>query len=875
MLDLKNITKEYPAGDNPVKALKGVSVSFRRAEFVSVLGPSGCGKTTLLNIIGGLDRYTTGDMQINGVSTKNYKDADFDAYRNHSVGFVFQSYNLIPHQTVIKNVELALTLSGVSKDERRKRAAAALEKVGLGDQLNKKPNQLSGGQMQRVAIARAIVNDPEVILADEPTGALDSETSVQVMEILKELSKTRLVIMVTHNGELAKEYSTRIISLSDGLIVGDTSPFDGKDEPQKTNEKENGKKTGKRGKKPSMSFLTALFLSFNNLITKKARTILTAFAGSIGIIGIALVLSLSAGFNKYVKDVQRDTLSNYPLTITKKTYDYSAALSSLFGTLVSGKKDLPTYPDTQFITSNNIIEEILTNVITTISTNDLSSFREYLEENPIGSEYVTSVRYNYPLNLRVFVDSKSTTGEDTVRRAKPAKLPAFEDVMREYVNAPGINAYKQEYDYFANLISSYTFYSEMVDNGDLIASQYDVLCGSMPKEYNEVVLVLNEYNQLSDISLYLLGLMGDDDITYMFRKLVLRKLHPDWTENELEAQTKADLGFGRSQMTYTFDELMEMEFTVTIKAEEYVKTGEVQKKFGEDFPLWRLTAYEEDLDYIRQGNGVKLKVSGILRQKENSLISPLSPTIYYTSALTQAMIERNNSLEFVKQLLGQLDNEDYFDIETGSRLGMIEDEYKQYCEKYSAVNTSSPSSISIYPRSFEAKETIIEYINNYNAMQTKEKAIKVEDTIGSLLSSVTDIINSITYVLIAFVSISLIVSSIMIAVITHISVLERTKEIGVLRSIGASKTDISNVFNAETFIIGLISGVMGILITLVLIIPINIIIKAISGLVGVAALPVWGALALIGISVLLTVVAGLIPARSASKKDPVVALRSE
>ena len=917
MLELKNVTKNYSSGETLVRALKGVSISFRRSEFVSVLGPSGCGKTTLLNIIGGLDRYTTGDLKIDGVSTEKYKDTDWDAYRNHSVGFVFQTYNLIPHQTVIKNVELALTLSGVKKEERRARAAAALERVGLKDQINKKPNQLSGGQMQRVAIARAIVNDPKIILADEPTGALDSETSVQVMEILKELSKTRLVIMVTHNAELAKQYSSRIITLSDGLVIGDTKPFYSvfnlgaaipttikrklfcknrldpifpkalkKKLKNKRVHGENKKTSGK--KKPSMSFFTALSLSFNNLFTKKARTILTSFAGSIGIIGIALILSLSSGFNEYVNDVQRDTLSQYPITITQSTVNYSSALTSLFGVMNSAdNKNLPSYPDEPTVTSNNLIEDLLTKVIDSISTNDLRSFKEYLESNPIG-DAANAIKYSYSLNMQVYKEERDdSTGEANNRLISPVKLPAFSSVVGGQL--AGFESY---YKNFENFMGNQPFLSEMIDNADLVADQYEVLYGTWPKEYNDSVIVVDEHNQISDVSLYMLGLMNDNDIVYMFHKLILRMQYAaqsiDVDEEQLDEQTFNDLGFTRSKMTYTFDDLMSLNYKVVLNGQQYKKNGTVLEKLDKEFPLWSKMTDSEIQTELNETEDFyeTLKVSGIVRKKEQASTGSLTSTLIYTSAFTKKLIEKAASLEIVKQFLGETENVDhptnagksveeilYFDIEKDAVLTY--NDYFKKLKTYSAVDETRPATIYIYPKDFESKEKISEYIDNYNKTVEKSKAIKYDDTVGVLMSSVTTIINAITYVLIAFVSISLVVSSIMISVITHISVLERTKEIGVLRSIGASKRDISNVFNAETFIIGLSAGVMGILITLLLTIPVNLIIYSLAGLKDIAALPLWGALALIGISVVLTVIAGLLPARSASKKDPVIALRTE
>ena len=928
MLELINVTKEYSSGATAVKALKGVSVSFRRAEFVSVLGPSGCGKTTLLNIIGGLDRYTSGDLIIDGVSTKNYKDSDWDAYRNHSIGFVFQSYNLIPHQTVRKNVELALTISGIGKEERKRRAIAALERVGLADQLDKKPNQLSGGQMQRVAIARAIVNDPEIILADEPTGALDSETSVQVMEILKKLSSTRLVVMVTHNGELAEKYSSRIISLSDGLIVGDAvNTPDGKTYgnggaaspkafpdgfsrsisafalvPPSVKDKfcrlpdesiitaapsqatdAHGKPKAKK-KKPSMSFLTALSLSLNNLVTKKARTILTSFAGSIGIIGIALILSLSSGFNRYITDVQRDTLSQYPITITQNTINLSSAFSSLLAAMKTQDGSLPAYPDEKEVTSNNLIENLLTNIINSLATNDLKNFKNYLDEHPLDSS-ANAVRYSYPLNMQVFVQS-GTDGEQKLRRASPVKLPPFSEVT-DFNELAGLGTY---YKNFENLMRGQPFISEMIDNQKLVEDQYELLDGKWPEDYNDALIVVDEYNQISDIGLYMLGLMDDNDIFYIFTKLALRMQYPDKTEEELDAETRK-LGYYRSTSSYTFDDLLSLRYKAVIGAEYYYPFTTVKKYDNSgnevDFTLWKEYSEEEMKQLILDGNYTEIKVSGIVRKKERAATGALSSTLIYTKKLTDALIKKNASLPIVRQLLSQQELvsggsfNDYFDIkyygenhsDNGKRL--TEREYFEQMKSFSAIDEDRPEAIYIYPKDFESKDVIAKYISDYNASVPKEQNIKYDDTVGLLMSSVTTIINAITYVLIAFVSISLVVSSIMIAVITNISVLERTKEIGVLRSIGASKRDVSNVFNAETFVIGLVSGIMGILITLILIIPINMIIYSLSGLSGVAALPVAGAFILIGISVLLTVLAGLIPARSASKKDPVVALRTE
>lgn len=919
MLELKNIVKIYSTGENKVKALKGVSINFRKCEFVSVLGPSGCGKTTMLNIVGGLDRYTYGDLVINGVSTKNYADSDWDAYRNHSVGFVFQSYNLIPHQTVEKNVELALTLSGVRKEERMKRAREALEKVGLKDHFKKLPNQLSGGQMQRVAIARAIVNDPDIILADEPTGALDSETSVQVMDILKELSKTRLVVMVTHNEELAHEYSTRIISLKDGEIVNDTMPFND-EEAEEEGKKEAEKNVGKKKKKPSMSFLTALSLSLNNLFTKKGRTILTAFAGSIGIIGIALILSLSAGFNTYIQNVQRDTLSNYPVTISSKTVNYSSMLTSFMG---ASKHDGKEFPSGETVTSQNVIADMLTNLVSSVGTNDLKSFKKYLDEN-LDERYINAVQYTYNLQSELY-------SKDKDRRLYPVQLPKFSDLI-----GPSADNYQAFYDNFKNLMMSKPIVSEMIDNDKLIKNQYDLLAGTYPKKDTDLLLVVDNYNQISDLNLYMMGVMDDNDIEYVFKRLLIASLlkiaSPDGktpTDEEVDAEMKKKYpDLKRSSLSYTFDDLLKLEYDLVLNGQYY--------KFDEESYLYESVSAEEKNKIIRN-DGVKLKVSGIVRLKKGVTSGCLASSLCYKKTLTDSLIAKNDTLPVIKAyersyragavgivnpttgeirhrvtvdgtpdgiIMGSEKNESLsifksdatYDETEGKWVlkkydgndnpasgGEADENQKTYKQKGSAlgvVDKETPSSISIYPTSFEAKDDVVKLIDDYNAKVAKEeggdnKKIKYEDYIGLMISSITTIVNAVTYVLIAFVSTSLIVSSIMIGIITYISVLERTKEIGVLRSIGASKTDVARVFNAETIIIGLTAGLIGIGITLLLNIPINIIITNLAGLANVAALPVWGGVSLVLISVVLTVIAGLVPSRMASKKDPVIALRSE
>ncbi len=891
MLQLRDITKTYGEGLTAVEALKGVSINFRKSEFVSILGPSGCGKTTLLNIIGGLDRYTSGDLVINGVSTTAYKDRDWDGYRNHSVGFVFQSYNLIGHQSVIKNVELALTLSGVSKTERREKAKKALELVGLADQINKMPNQLSGGQMQRVAIARAIVNDPDIILADEPTGALDSETSVQIMEILKELSKDRLVIMVTHNGDLANEYSTRIISVHDGLVVNDTMPYSDEEEQAEErillNAEENDEKDSSssdaikkaKKKKPSMSFFTALGLSLNNLYSKKFRTLLTSLAGSFGIIGIALILSLSAGFNTYIDNVQRDTLSNYPLTITAETTDYSAVLKNFMDDKSSSNKE--SYPTTNEITSENTIEGMLTSVVSSISTNDLTAFKKHLDQSiengTIDESVLTAIQYTYNIKTTFYSSEKQENG--SYRQLYPVVLPEFTSLEVEDFGGVISTYYKS----FEGIMNSQSVFSEMINNDKLIETQYELLAGSYATKAQDVLLVVDEKNQISDVELYMLGLMDDNDIKFMFHKL-MHRLTPgneNLTEDQLDQITFEELGFTRSKMTYKFEDFIGMEFNLLLNSEKYTKENcSTIKVDGEDFQLWKKRSSSQTNSYIEQGNAYKVKISGIVRLKEDITSGSLSTCLCYTDDLTKDLIAKTNAQEIVVQQRSQeADNETglYTSLLESNKANPIIDktEYDSFTKSLSIVDEETPTSISIYPMSFETKDDIVAFIDDYNASQDDEKQIKYTDYIGLMMSSITTIINAITYVLIAFVSISLVVSSVMISIITHVSVLERTKEIGILRAIGASKNDISHVFNAETFIIGAVAGIVGILVTIILNVPINLIITALAGLHNVAKLPVLGGLILIGVSILLTLIAGFIPAKKASKQDPVVALRSE
>ena len=862
MLRLEKITKEYITGDSKVEALKGITLEFRKSEFVSILGQSGCGKTTLLNIIGGLDKYTTGDLIINGKSTKEFKDKDWDAYRNHSVGFVFQSYNLIPHQTILSNVELALTLSGVSKKERRNRAIDALKQVGLGEQINKRPNQLSGGQMQRVAIARALVNDPEIILADEPTGALDTGTSVQIMEILKEISKDRLIIMVTHNPDLAEKYSSRIIKILDGKITDDSNPYSKEEE-------KNEDRTSKANSKVSMSFFTALSLSLNNLMTKKGRTILTSFAGSIGIIGIALILSLSNGMQAYINRVEEDTLSSYPITIQEETIDISSMMTSLMG-----ENNQNENIEENKVYSKNIINDMLSTVSTKINNNNLEEFKKYLDdENSKINEYINAIQYSYNLDLNIYKEEK-----DKIVKVNPSQV--FSKIgMGEMIEARDNSMMGS-----MALVQS-EVWTELLDNEELLKSQYDVLAGKLPEKYNEVVLVTDQNNRISDYTLYSLGLLDQDKLEEKYEKI------EDGEEVE-ESEEKE----------YSYDEILNTSFKLLLNADYYKKENDV----------WMDKS--EDEDYIKEKlkDAEEIKIVGIVKQNEESAATEVSSVIGYTKELKEYVIEKTNEADIVKE---QKKNKD-INVFTGTKFpkedskefdfSSLSNEQKMYMaslsqeelaklmsqytenanatyegnlEKLGVVDIDNPSSINIYPKDFDSKEKITNCIEEYNQKQREngkeENVITYTDIVGTMMNSVSTIIDAISYILIAFVAISLVVSSIMIGIITYISVLERTKEIGILRSIGASKKDISRVFNAETFIIGLCAGILGIGVTLLLNIPINMIIKSIADISGIAKLPTIGAIILVVISMLLTIIAGLIPAKMASKKDPVEALRTE
>ena len=819
MLELKKIYKEYITGDFKQVALDKVNLNFRKNEFVSILGPSGSGKTTLLNIIGGLDNYTSGDLIINEVSTKDFKDNDWDIYRNHRVGFIFQNYNLIGHQSILSNVELALTLSGVGKSERRKKAILALKKVGLEKHINKNPNQLSGGQMQRVAIARALVNDPDILLADEPTGALDSITSQQIMKLLKEVAKDKLVIMVTHNSELARAYSTRIIELRDGRIISDSNPYDGK---VNTVEDEIIRKN--KTKKTHMSFKTALGLSFNNLKTKKGRTILTAFAGSIGIIGIALILSLSNGVNKYIERVEAETLSSYPLTIMEE----SADLTEVMGILASGK-DKEINHDKDKIYSNTIMNKMFNSFVTKVSKNDLKTFKKYLDNNDEIGKYVNEIKYGYNIDLNIF-----NTYNGELVKVNPSNLMS---------DLGMINSNEMSSMYSSFGMGSNDVFVELMDNKENVLSQYDLIYGSYPEKYDEVVLIVNSNNEISDYTLYALGLKD-------------QKMLKEMMYNVMKGEEVDD-----TNLEFSYEDICNIEFRLMINTDLFTKEGN------------RYVDRSNDLNYVNSilDKSVPLKVVGILRGNDDS-VSYVSKTggVGYTSKLTEYVIDSVKKSSIVHEQ----ENNKEVNIFTGSSFELGES-YEDNLRKLGVTSVDNPSSISIYSKDFEAKENVVRIIDEYNKEALEEEKITYTDTIGLLINNVTTIVNIISYVLIAFVSISLVVSSIMIGIITYISVLERTKEIGILRSIGASKKDIARVFNAETFIIGLFAGCMGILITLILNIPINVIINNLSGISGITKLPLVGSIILIIISVLLTMLGGLIPSKIASNKEPVLALRTE
>ncbi len=1010
MLELKQICKEYESGDGGVRALCGVDLNFRKCEFVSILGPSGCGKTTLLNIIGGLDRYTTGDLVINGRSTKDYRDGDWDVYRNRSIGFVFQSYNLIPHQSVLSNVELALTLSGVSKSERRKRAIEALERVGLGDQIKKRPSQMSGGQMQRVAIARALVNNPDILLADEPTGALDTATSEQVMEILHEVAQDRLVIMVTHNPELAERYSTRIISLRDGAVVADTMPYDpaaeseaeGKAEPGidvfapiKAAEMKKAKKSKKTKKKP-LTHLTALSLSKNNLMTKKARTFLTSFAGSIGIIGIALILALSNGINNYIYSVQKDTLSGYPIQLLAEERDMMSIMASL---MESEEKKANREPGRVY--ANTVMYELLEAYVgADTKENNLAAFKKYIESSEEFNKYATAIQYTYDAPFYIYANTKFG-----LKQVEPSTV--FDSVMPEGMMGGMTNMMSgsmmgmSEINVWAELLAS----KDGKDINSLIYEQYDKVYGDWPKEKNELVLILNENNEVSDMSLYSLGLKDSDEIADMMKDIFAGNMSEDYGDE-----------------SYSYEEICALRFKL-LTPDDYYTYNKDTGTFTDD----RENEMKMSLIMGDSQTGLELKVVGIIKPNPDALSTAVSGTVGYLSTLTDYVIEKTNSSDIVKaqrentktdlvsglpfitgnedemtdaekkavfveyvgtlnttaraellkkimttppdtmiegmvsQMLVQYsydkDNPEaqkaaiikmlseypdmnageiqgYFDTMTPDQIDeqirsiaakMAREKYAEMMEgmfklydtpekieaeltkklegddatlayyydsfmpaKYSEythkqllkelgyVDFSSPDGINLYAATFEDKESIADLIAKYNDNAAEEDKISYTDIVAVMMSGISTIINVISYVLIAFVSISLVVSSIMIGIITYISVLERTKEIGILRAIGASKRDISRVFNAETLIVGFTSGIIGIVSTILLCIPANYIIRTLSGINNISAeLPPVAAAILVAISMLLTFIAGLVPSKIAAKKDPVVALRTE
>ena len=841
MLQLQHISKVYHTGNQEFHALKDISIRFRENEFVSILGQSGSGKTTLLNIIGGLDQYTSGDLLIQGKSTKQFKDRDWDSYRNHTIGFVFQSYNLIGHQTALSNVEIAMTLSGVSKAERKKRAIEALERVGLKDHLYKKPSQMSGGQMQRIAIARALVNDPKVVLADEPTGALDSETSLQIMDLLKDIAKERLVIMVTHNPELAKTYSTRIVQVLDGNILSDSNPYDPTEE---------AKQGDIQFTKTKMSFMTALALSFNNLLTKKGRTFLTAFAGSIGIIGIALILALSNGVSDYVKKVQEDTLVSLPLTISEQNQSNLLATS-------------PDLSDKPYKDNNELgVNTVLTNLLKKqIGKNDIASFKTYLDEHASEVAKLTKdIRYQYNLQPYIYA-SDTSNGPKSIL---PSNIASEVDTTNQT-----IKGYLQNIDYWSQLSS----------DEEMLQAQYDVLEGRLPKDKSEIVLIVDEDNQISDLLLYSLRIKDPSELNDV------KKL------DELKSQT------------YQYSDFIGKTFKAVVNTNRFVKENN----------QWINKIDDEAYMKTQIENGLELKIVGILRQKEGTSSGVNSPSggVAYTSALIDYTSEQIQNSDIVKEqeanptinvFTGKefakdpkpFNSADLTEEEKIQLVKLTPEQQAQYIQQYNensaatyeenlaklgVIDKSKPAAIEFYTSSFQQKQELKDFINAYNTAKKNagedDKVLSYSDDIQTIMSSITTMVGVITTVLVGFVAISLIVSSIMIAIITYISVLERTKEIGILRAMGASKKDIRRIFTAETAIEGFISGVLGIAITLLATLPINAVVAKMTNVENVAQLPWEAALILIGISIVLTMLAGLIPSRIAAKKDPVESLRSE
>ena len=974
MLKLSQIKKDYVVGDSLVHALKGIDLEFRENEFVAILGHSGCGKTTLLNIVGGLDQYSSGDLIINNKSTKRFTDADWDSYRNHSVGFVFQAYNLIPHQTVLSNVELALTLSGVGPAERKQRAIEALEKVGLGDQLSKKPNQMSGGQMQRVAIARALVNNPDILLADEPTGALDSDTSVQIMEILKEISKDKLIIMVTHNPEIATQYASRIIRLKDGLITDDSAPYD-----SGTGDNAVAHRVS-RSEKTSMSFLTALSLSTNNLLTKKARTILTAFAGSIGIIGIALIMSLSNGIQNYIDKVQEDTLSSYPITIEAETVDMTSMMSSLMGVQAEAEENQHAR---DAVYSSTILYEMMNSMVSAErQTNNLKPFKQFLENDNEIAAHISSTQYSYDLDMNIFARDE----DDNIVKTDITEL------MQTAMSATFGGDYSTYFSTFGSAYAMMNAWQEMLpgEHGEaispLLKEQYSLVYGKWPEEYDEVVLVIDKNNEVSDLVLYALGLKStetlSEDMEAFMNQEALRTDLESWTYEDVcsrsfryvypadqyqydeEEEEYIDLAEEDLGLRTLFNNGLDIRIVGIIKQNEDAVSGmmsgavgythklveyvvhEAEKKdlvvrqmedpehdvFNglpfldeEDDAMTKSRKIEAAKDYIAGANNEELadlyveymsvpeedyideKVDEALEDTTRKDIEDMVTDYYpgYSSYLEK--MDDDTLFDFFRQMIGEQVKEQYgiqmrnmyahlsdatlardfelLSLEADDYVWLYENamppvysesSYKANLKKLGYVDLENPSTINIYASTFEDKDAIADAIRAYNDGVDEEDQIEYTDIVALLMKSVSSIINVISYVLIAFVAISLVVSSIMIGIITYISVLERTKEIGILRAIGASKRDVSRVFNAETFIIGLFSGLIGIGTTLLLNIPINIIVHDLTGINSInSALPAVGAVGLIAVSVFLTFIAGLIPSGLAAKRDPVEALRNE
>ena len=856
MLTLKDIQKKYFTSHSVVEALKGVSISFRDCEFVSILGPSGGGKTTLLNIIGGLDRYTGGELIIDGKTTKAYDDRAWDTYRNHSVGFVFQSYNLIPHQSVLSNVELALTLSGVSKQERRERAIKALESVGLGDLIKNKPSELSGGQMQRVAIARALVNDPKILLADEPTGALDTQTSLQVMELLKEIAKDRLVIMVTHNPELAEKYSTRIVKLRDGEITDDSNPY--------TPEENAG--SGINEKHHSMSFFTALSLSFTNLLTKKTRTILTSVAGSIGIIGIALILSLSTGINNYIDDIQQDAMDSYPLTVDKQALDITSLMSSMPTQSMAGTEphnDGKVYSNTAMVQQASAMSG-------SMKQNSMNKFKAYLDNpsSPINQHLgKNGVVYSYNAGFDIFAyDSEgvliNTDGTTFVNDNAAAKIMMNNDLF----NIEDIMNMMNSSGSIGNFVNCFIQLPSKPDGtgiSNAVSDQYELVYGEWPSEYNEVVLALDANGEVMSTYLYMMGLL------------------PASQYNEIVKKVQAGETVVEQVESWKYEDICKSEFYLVPACDQYRKNGDGWYDY--------LGSSQKDMDAVIADKAITLKISGIIQVKNDNVAIPSIPAVGYTKALSDYVISYSADSEIVR---AQSDNPK-FDVLTGkpfadekdsllARLvpamkALIPDKTLEgNLEKLGVISYDSPTSISIYADSFDEKEEIINCIKAYNDSVDEKDKIIYTDYVGVIMSSVSSIIKAVSYVLMGFVGVSLVVSSIMIGIITYISVLERKKEIGILRAIGASKRDISHVFNAETFIIGLASGLIGVGVTALMLIPINALLHHyLESVIVSAAFPVKGAIILVILSVVLTLIGGIIPSQIASHKEPVDALRSE